>query len=148
MLHNQVFCPIPPNSDETAGTVAATKSAMEPLEARIMFAAGLRTFDGTGNNLLHASWGAAGADLLRLAAAQYADGISSPGGATRPSPRVISNTVAAHPAGQDILSANHLSAFAYLWGQFIDHDLDLTTTSSTAGAFNVPVPAGDPQFDP
>src|SRR5262249_42895864 len=43
-------------------------------------------------------------------------------------------------------SARNLSAFDYVWGQFVDHDLDLTTTG--ADAFNVPVPSGDPQFDP
>lgn len=143
MSHNPVF----PALHETADATAATNSAMEPLEPRVLFAADLRTFDGTGNNLLNPSWGSAGADLIRLAAAQYTDGISSPAGATRPSARVISNAIAAHPSG-DILSATHLSAFAYLWGQFIDHDLDLTTTSSSAGSFNVPVPSGDPQFDP
>ncbi|HSV15085.1 MAG TPA: peroxidase family protein [Tepidisphaeraceae bacterium] len=126
----------------------AADSVMEPLEARILFAADIRTLDGTGNNLAHLTWGSTNVDLLRLAPAQYGDGISSPAGANRPSARVISNAIAAHPADTEILSANHLSAFAYLWGQFIDHDLDLTTTSASAGEFDVPVPSGDPQFDP
>src|SRR5689334_20252418 len=39
-----------------------------------------------------------------------------------------------------------LSAFAYAWGQFIDHDLDLTPTGSES--FNVAVPTDDPSFDP
>jgi hypothetical protein len=81
-------------------------------------------------------------------AAQYADGTSAPAGANRPSAREISNAVAAQT--EDTPSAQHLAAFAYLWGQFIDHDLDLTTTTSGAAkeAFNVPVPSGDAQFDP
>ncbi|MGH6645220.1 MAG: peroxidase family protein, partial [Bradyrhizobium sp.] len=41
-----------------------------------------------------------------------------------------------------------LSPFAYLWGQFIDHDLDLTNAATPAEAFNIAVPAGDPYFDP
>ena len=34
----------------------------------------------------------------------------------------------------------------YAWGQFIDHDLDLTGNATQA--FNIPVPTGDPSFDP
>jgi len=40
-----------------------------------------------------------------------------------------------------------MSAFAYLWGQFIDHDLDLTPSGATE-PMNIAVPAGDPWFDP
>src|SRR5262250_671208 len=51
-----------------------------------------RTFDGTGNNVVHPDWGAAGTHLLRQASgAHYSDGTSSMGGVGRPSPRVISN---------------------------------------------------------
>src|SRR5450759_4279704 len=55
-------------------------------------AGAFRTFDGTGNNVTHPDWGAAGAHLLRQASgAHYSDGIASMGGAGRPSARVISN---------------------------------------------------------
>ena len=111
-----------------------------------MTAIATRTYDGTANNLSHVDWGAAGATLIRLAQAAYADGIAAPAGSTRPSARVISNAVAAAETG--ITSAAHLSAFAYLWGQFIDHDLDLTTAGSANEPFNVAVPTGDPYFDP
>src|SRR5262249_26378165 len=100
--------------------------ALEQLENRLLLAANLRSFDGSGNNLVNASLGAAGNQLIRLAPAAYANGTSAPAGANRPSARAISNAVAAHPA-DDIPSAAHLAAFAYLWGQFVDHDLDLTT---------------------
>jgi peroxidase len=39
-----------------------------------------------------------------------------------------------------------MSDWIYAWGQFVDHDLDLTTTGSTP--FDIPVPLGDPFFDP
>src|SRR4029079_6692173 len=40
-------------------------------------------------------------------------------------------------------------AYIYAWGQFIDHDLDLTEPPTTGKeSFNITVPAGDPQFDP
>jgi hypothetical protein len=46
----------------------------------------------------------------------------------------------------DTANARNMSDWVYGWGQFIDHDLDLTPTGSTA--FDVPVPANDPSFDP
>jgi hypothetical protein len=39
-----------------------------------------------------------------------------------------------------------MSSYVYGWGQFIDHDLDLTTSGGTE--FNISVPSGDPDFDP
>jgi hypothetical protein len=107
----------------------------------------IRSIDGTGNNLSHLAWGSAGSDLLRMAPAGYADGVSTPAGATRPSARVISNTVA-DQGGQDIISDRLLSAMVYAWGQFVDHDLDLTPSGTPAEPFNVAVPSGDPSFDP
>ena len=102
------------------------------------------SYDGSGNNRLHFSWGAAGADLLRIAPAAYADDISEPSGSDRPSPRLISNTVSVLTT--PFANARSMSSWVYGWGQFIDHDLGLTTTGSTS--FNIAVPTGDPSFDP
>jgi hypothetical protein len=106
-----------------------------------------RSIDGAGNNLAHVTWGSAGVDLLRVAPAMYADGISLPAGTNRPSARVISNTIADQGAA-DIVSDRMLSAMIYAWGQFLDHDLDLTPSANPAQPFNISVPAGDPSFDP
>ena len=65
----------------------------------------------------------------------------------RPSARAVSNAVA-DQGGADIISDRLLSAMIYAWGQFLDHDLDLTPSASPAQPFNVTVPAGDPSFDP
>src|SRR5205085_9561716 len=73
-------------------------------------------------------------------------GISSVGGADRPSARAISNVVS-DQADQEILSSQHLSAMVYAWGQFIDHDMDLTPTGG-AESLSIAVPSGDPSFDP
>src|SRR5207248_11519441 len=68
--------------------------APEPLEPRdVPSATAFRSIDGSGNNLAHPTWGEAGTDFLRVAPAQYADGVSAPAGASRPSARVVSNTV-------------------------------------------------------
>jgi hypothetical protein len=89
-------------------------------------------------------WGTAGFDLMRFAPAAYADSITSPAGAARPSARFISNTVCDAPEG--IPNARSLSDWIYGWGQFVDHDLDLTQSADTA--FDIPVPPSDPYFDP
>ena len=102
------------------------------------------SLDGTGNNVMHTTWGSAGIDLMRFSPADYGDSISSPAGANRPSARLVSNTVSDHTTQS--ANARNLSDWIYGWGQFIDHDLDLTTTGDTA--FDVSVPQGDPYFDP
>ena len=109
-----------------------------------------RSIDGTGNNQAHPEWGSTGEALLRVGPVRYADGISTPapqGGVGRPGPRVISNTIV-DAAGDNPDDERSLAAMIYAWGQFIDHDMDLTTNASPREPFNIPVPAGDPQFDP
>jgi hypothetical protein len=108
--------------------------------------ADVRSIDGTGNNLLHPEWGSAGTQLLRTAPADYGDGISTPAGSDRASARLISDLVVAQ--SEDLPNNRDLSALIYAWGQFLDHDLDLTTDATPAQVFSVPVPTGDPQFDP
>lgn len=104
------------------------------------------SIDGTGNNVAQAQWGSTDENLLRLTPAQYADGIASPNGSDRPSPRVISNAVA-DQGNSDIISDRNLAAFMYAWGQFIDHDIGLTPTGGTE-KMRIAVPKGDPYFDP
>ena len=103
--------------------------------------------DGTGNNAGNPSLGSDNSDLLRIAPAQYGDGISTPAGADRPSARAISNVLDAQ-GNQQTLSSGNLSAMAYAWGQFIDHDLDLSVDGASSQSFNIAVPKGDPSFDP
>src|SRR5262245_11615191 len=125
------------------------RPAIEPLEVRAV-PAGFRSIDGTGNNADHPDWGSTNVALLRLAPPAYADGISSPvvGTPTRPSPRAISNAVVAQTTDERVISDRQMAAMIYGWGQFLDHDLDLTRGASPSEPFNIPVPAGDPFFDP
>ena len=46
-------------------------SIFEELENRRLFSAAVESIDGTGNNLLHTTWGSTNTDLLRNAAAAY-----------------------------------------------------------------------------
>ena len=103
-----------------------------------------RTMDGLNNNLLNPGWGQAGSQLLRWGPARYDDGLSAmPSG--MPNPRAISNAVAAQSGST--LNSRGLSDMWWQWGQFMDHDLDLTPPGVTEAA-HIPVPMGDPHLDP
>lgn len=105
-----------------------------------------RSIDGSGNNLQDPLMGATFTELLRLVFSDYADGISEIPEAGLPSARVVSNIV----SSQDELIPNTLNASDYIWqwGQFVDHDMDLTDGVNPPEPADIPVPAGDPFFDP
>ncbi len=110
---------------------------IEPLEDRCLpTATGFRPIDEVGNNVANPTEGTANTDLLRLSPVAYADGISSPSLPNNPSARVISdilnNQADPNNPSQDLqtIDQNNLSDFGYAWGQFIDHDMDLTPTGS------------------
>ncbi len=127
-----------------AGLVERPGFLPKELVGGMNFASTPASYDGTGNNRLHPNWGSAGSDLLRLAKPDYGDGISSPSGADRPNARAISNAVSTLTT--DFFNDRFMSSWVYGWGQFIDHDLSLTTTGDTS--FNIQVPNGDVSFDP
>ena len=105
-----------------------------------------RSFDGTGNNLDNPVMGATLIWLARWTTEDYEDGLSAPAGADRPSARAVSNGISA----QDESMPNTRGTTDYLWqwGQFLDHDLDLTDGAEPHESFAIQVPAGDPWFDP
>lgn len=107
----------------------------------------IEPLDGKGNNVANPDWGSSNQPFLRLSKAAYADGFSSPSGANRPGARAVSNTFSAGPK-DGLTNDRDFSAFVYAWGQFLDHDLDLTATASPKEAFPIPVPSGDTWFDP
>ena len=104
------------------------------------------SIDGWNNNLTNPNFGIAGIRLWRHVASQYTDGISEPARPDQPSARAISNIIFDQP--ESIPNSKGLSDMVWQWGQFVDHDLDLTETSLTLESFPIEVPAGDPWFDP
>ncbi|TWT32058.1 peroxidase family protein [Blastopirellula retiformator] len=106
----------------------------------------VRSIDGAGNNVENPEYGSVGENFVRVAAADYGDGISSLAGEDRPSAREISNALAAQDP-DSVGNERQLSAFIYVWGQFLDHDIDLTE-GGDAEAVGIAVPTGDPYFDP
>jgi hypothetical protein len=105
-----------------------------------------RTYDGSKNNKQNPLWGAANTPLLRTGDSHYWDNIGEPAGQNRPSTREISNIV----IDQDGLFDNdrNLSDMVWQWGQFLDHDIALTPELHPEENFEIPVPTGDPFFDP
>ncbi len=105
----------------------------------------IRTIDGTLNNLQNSNWGAAGAEINLITSPAYEDGISSPAGANRENPRVISNNLFAQ--GDNLSDPLNLSDYTWVFGQFIDHDVVASSSDPTEYA-GIHVNFPDPQFNP
>ncbi|WP_094674510.1 peroxidase family protein [Hydrocoleum sp. CS-953] len=118
-----------------------------------------RTINGLNNNLQNPEFGSATekgtryTQLLRLGPEAYQDELSEPrgGGLTTPlelpSAREVSNAIA-DQGEQSIANDFKLSDWFWQWGQFIDHDISLTEADTSGDSFPIPVPTGDPDFDP
>ena len=107
---------------------------------------GYRTIDGSDNNLDDSGQGAAGTALRRAMPAAYADGVSALAGPTRKSAREISNLVAAQY--EAFTNERNASDYLWQWGQFLDHDIDLTDGTNPPEDADILVPIGDEYFDP
>lgn len=106
-----------------------------------------RTYDGTGNNLAVPTMGAANTPMVRI---QYAPAYANAFGAMitdaqRPNARTLSNTLSAQTSS--IANARNLSNYIWAFGQFLDHDLGLSTTSNGSaanGSAPIALGPGDP----
>ncbi len=96
----------------------------------------IRAYDGWGNNRTRPHWGAAGTPLRRLSQANYPDAMRALD-VDRPNPRDISNAVSVQVGS--LPSSRHLSGFVWQWGQFLDHDLDLTRSDPSNGSATIAV---------
>lgn len=88
------------------------------------------SYSGCGNNLDHPSWATAGGALLRAASSAYEDGVSTLAvrGISNPSPRTISNNICKQTG--NVPNVNGLRDMTWMYGQLIDHEVDLTKTQS------------------
>ena len=105
-----------------------------------------RSIDGANNHTEHPEMNVTDTPLMRHTPPHYSDGISQMAGVNRPNPRSISNIVNAQ--SESIPNDRNLSSFLWVWGQFLDHDLDLTEGAQPPEPAPIPVPLGDPLFDP
>ncbi|HYO23632.1 MAG TPA: peroxidase family protein [Lacipirellulaceae bacterium] len=106
-----------------------------------------RTIDGTGNHPTLSTLGAANTQLIRRGYfPTYANGFGAMiSDAQRTNARTLSNALAAQTTSTP--SARGLSNYIWAWGQFLDHDISLSTTSQGAGvngSFPIATGAGDP----
>jgi hypothetical protein len=104
-----------------------------------------RSFDGTGNNLQLPNRGVANKPLIRVIyGAHFLDGQGNMiTDAQRPNARTISNALSTQSGS--VTSARGLSDYIWAWGQFLDHDMSLST-SSAGGEVNGygPIAVNDP----
>jgi hypothetical protein len=108
------------------------------LEPRNLLSVFIRSYDGSGNNIANPTWGQAGTALLRVSPVAYADLINSPSLPGNPSARYISNALSdqTDPSNTsedlNIPDSRNMSDFGYVFGQFLDHDIDLTQGGGAA----------------
>ncbi len=105
----------------------------------------IRSIDGTEVIEQFPEIGSTFEQLSRIAEPDYEDFVGSLAGQTRRGARDISNIVI-DQAGVSIPNSFGTSDFLWQWGQFLDHDIDLTPGGDEAAP--IPIPAGDPDFDP
>lgn len=103
-----------------------------------------RSYDGSKNNEKHPNWGKAGEPLRRMIPAAYDDGISTPSGKEGANPRDVSNIVC--QIGEDADQHPTLSNYMWAWGQYLDHQLDLSPPAMPVERLKLKTPPNDPNL--
>ncbi|KAJ1535894.1 hypothetical protein HK096_001464, partial [Nowakowskiella sp. JEL0078] len=102
--------------------------------------------DGFGNNMLNKDWGSTDSQCIRsIVPDSFVGDGSTPVGASRPSPRLLSNSIFGR--SEDLMSTGGGNVLIILWGQFMAHDLVLSA-SNNSDVINMTVPKCDSNFDP
>jgi peroxidase len=108
-----------------------------------------RPIGGGGNNIVHPGLDVVpGTPEIAIAPLNFTPGTND-GLVAAPNPRTISNLIAGGTGsnGQNAETDDPTaSAWLYVFGQFVDHDLDLEETPLSSTAINIIVPPGDPVF--
>ncbi|NXU05392.1 PXDN protein, partial [Buphagus erythrorhynchus] len=101
-----------------------------------------RTHDGTCNNLQHPMWGASLTAFERLLKSVYENGFNLPrgieprrlsNGYALPMPRLVSTTLI---GTETVTPDDQYTHMLMQWGQFLDHDLDLTVAALSEARFS------------
>ncbi|XP_038606610.1 dual oxidase 1-like [Tachyglossus aculeatus] len=108
----------------------------------------VQRYDGWFNNLGQHRWGARGSRLQRLVPANYADGVyQALGEPLLPNPRNLSLTVTRGPSGQPSLR-NRTVLGVFFGYHVLSEVVSVEQPGCPAEFLNIPIPAGDPVFDP
>lgn len=105
-----------------------------------------RSITGWGNNLLRPELGMAETQLLRRSAVAFDFAMSGSMADELPDARTISNLL--HRQVEPVLNSAQATDMLWQWGQFLDHDISLTPSTITSSRASIPIPRGDPAFDP
>jgi peroxidase len=128
-----------------AGTPAGSTSSQVGLLREF------RPIGAVGNNIQNPRLNPIpGSPELALAPLNFAPGTKN-GLVAGPNPRTISNVIAGGTGanGQNSETEDPVaSAWLYVFGQFLDHDLDLEQTPANSAPINIIVPLHDPVFAP
>lgn len=103
-----------------------------------------KTYNGSENNLFNPAWGMVNIPLIRKATPPaYSDGPTGSELATRgpnnPNPRLVSNKICKSTGSK--LNSLSLTDLVWGFGQFLDHEIDLTKTSSTGETADMITPS-------
>ena len=116
---------------------------------RISLLEEFRPIGGGGNNLVNPDFDPVpGSAELNIAPLNFASGTDDDM-VDGPNARTISNVISGGTGaqGQNGQTADPAaSAWLYVFGQFVDHDLDLESTPTTTADISIVVPQGDPVF--
>ncbi|XP_077992197.1 dual oxidase 1-like [Glandiceps talaboti] len=104
-------------------------------------------YDGWYHNWAHPDWGAADTTLTRGLPADYSDGVYQPAGVDRPNPREIANAVMVGWTGHGSY-LNRTALLVFFGQQIVEEILDAQRPGCPPEYFNIPIPKGDPDFDP
>ncbi len=99
-----------------------TAAAQTDVDQTVVGLDEVRSLDGSANNLVDPTLGQAGQNYLRVAEANYADGVGEM--VDGPDERYLSNRIF-NDSNQNIFSENDLTHWSFVWGQFIDHTIGL-----------------------
>ena len=109
--------------------------------------ASYRSVDGSGNNIVNPQLNlTTNQDEARIGPANFEPGTTD-GLIAGPNPREISDIISSGPQAE-ATDPTGLSAMMYVWGQFIDHDLDLEQQNSNGTPINITVPEDDTELTP
>jgi peroxidase len=143
---------VSPTLAQTAPSTTPTPSAADrssSANASITLLPEFRPIGGSGNNLDNPSLDPTpNSPELSLAALNFAPGTNN-GLVDGPNPRTVSNVIAGGTGAQGQNGATTdpgVSAWIYVFGQFVDHDIDLESNSPSGAPINITVPVGDPAF--
>ena len=128
---------------------AAAALPATPATPAIALLKHFRPHGAAGNNLLHPAFNPVPGRGERLLAPLHFKPGTRGGLVDGPNPRTISNLIAggSGSGGDDAQTSDRrASAWLYVFGQFVDHDLSLETSAPDGEHIDIAIPPGDPVF--